>query len=207
MKRISLGIILGASAILLLLLFTQRSWIPAIKNIFKPAPVLIEQTPTIIREIKAIGQLVTITIFDEVVVDSIKLRPPSLTEKIFRTGTPIPLTALSKDQLVMVAKGKVMAGVRIDKLTDQSSRVQGDTLFIRLPEAEILDVIVNPSDFSTFAETGEWSGSEVALVKAQAKRKLMARALQQNVLERGRQQAVRVMQGIVAKGSFTVIIE
>lgn len=207
MKRISLGIILGASAILLLLLFTQRSWIPAFKNIFKSAPVLIEQTPTIIREIKSIGQLVTVTVFDEVVVDSIKLRPPTLSEKIFRAGTPIPLTSLSRDQLVMVASGKVMAGVRIDQLSEQAARVQGDTLFIRLPEAEILEVIVNPSDFSTFAETGEWSGSEVALVKAQAKRKLIQRALQQKVLERSRQQAVRVLQGIVAKGKVTVIIE
>jgi hypothetical protein len=207
MKRISIGFIIGGAAVLVLLLFTQRQWLPAIKNIFQPAPVLIEETPTVIREIKAIGQLVTITLFDEVVVDSIKLRPPTLSEKILRAGTPIPLSTLSRDQLVLIARGKVMAGVSLQKLHEAQTRITGDTLVLTLPPAEIIDVIVNPSDFDSFAETGSWTGAEVALVKAQAKRKLIQRALQQQVLDRARTQAVKVVQGIVGKGKIKVVVQ
>ena len=48
--------------------------------------------------------------------------------------------------------------------------VSGDSVSVRLPQARILDMITNPSDFSTFTETGTWSNEAVTAVKLKARR-------------------------------------
>ena len=41
-------------------------WLPSLKNI-RSQPVIIENTPVLIKEINEMAQLCTITVFDEVV--------------------------------------------------------------------------------------------------------------------------------------------
>ena len=77
--------------------------------------------PAVINQIKPLGQLHTASYFLSTVVD-----------------TQMPIGALNQIQRVLlVACGKVDAGVDLSKLQQQDIITSGDKVTIRLPEAEI----------------------------------------------------------------------
>jgi hypothetical protein len=80
--------------------------------------------------------------------------------------------------------------------------VEEDSVTIRLPQAEILEVIVNPSGFSTFSETGVWSPDAVNLVKAKAKRVIEYRAVQKNILQMAESRSRMLMENFLRSAGF-----
>jgi hypothetical protein len=85
-----------------------------------PTPTIIV-LPTVINQIKPLGQLHTASYFLSTVVD-----------------TQMPVGALNQVQRVLlVACGKVDAGIDLSKLQPQNIITDGDKVAIRLPEAEI----------------------------------------------------------------------
>jgi Protein of unknown function (DUF4230) len=85
-----------------------------------PTPTIIV-LPTVINQIKPLGQLHTASYFLSTVVD-----------------TQMPVGALNQIQRVLlVACGKVDAGIDLSKLEQQNIITTGDKVTIRLPEAEI----------------------------------------------------------------------
>ncbi|HTN05277.1 DUF4230 domain-containing protein [Agriterribacter sp.] len=85
-------------------------------------------------------------------------------------------------RLVIIGRGKLIAGADLKKLNAQSIFAEGDSISLILPAAEILDVIMNPSDFETFSETGEWASEAVTAVKIKARTKMIERSVQQGIL-------------------------
>ncbi len=85
-----------------------------------PTPTIIV-LPTVINQIKPLGQLHTASYFLSTVVD-----------------TQMPVGALSQIQRVLlVGCGQVDAGIDLSKLEPQDIKTSGDTVIIRLPQAEI----------------------------------------------------------------------
>ena len=115
-------------------------------------PLTIDDTPVIVTKIRSLGQLTTACYYDEMVLTSSKQNSFSAS----------PLGSLARDSfgkdvddhLVIIAKGTVRAGVDLMDMTEEDIRFAGDTAWIRLPAPQYLDIIVNPSDFEVFAETG-----------------------------------------------------
>jgi hypothetical protein len=86
-----------------------------------PTPTTIV-LPTVINQIKPLGQLHTASYFLSTVVD-----------------TQMPVGALNQIQRVLlVACGKVDAGIDLSKLQPQDIITTGDRVTIRLPQAEVL---------------------------------------------------------------------
>jgi hypothetical protein len=86
-----------------------------------PTPTTIV-LPTVINQIKPLGQLHTASYFLSTVVD-----------------TQMPVGALNQIQRVLlVACGKVDAGIDLSKLQPQDIITTGDKVTIRLPQAEVL---------------------------------------------------------------------
>jgi Protein of unknown function (DUF4230) len=162
--------------------------LPSLGSLFKPKRVLIDNTPVLVEEVKKLSQLVTITAFDEVVVQESKTNM----RLINSPGTMIPLQTTGK--LVLIGRGKVMAGINLAKLTAADCFVKGDSVSMRLPAAEVLNTIMNPSDFETFAETGTWTPEDVTAVKLKAKDKMIARALQQQILSKAAAKSQQVVE-------------
>ena len=178
MKKIGRTILWVAVLVLAYWVLNRFNLLPSIGSIFKPKPVLIDNTPILVEEVKKLSQLVTITLFDEVVIQQEKTD----TKYLNNPEAIIPLPYQSMAKLVLVGRGKVMAGINFTKLTEKDCYINGDSVSIRLPAAEILTVVMNPSDFETFSETGNWSPEDVTAVKLKAKDKLINRAIQQNIL-------------------------
>ena len=85
---------------------------------------------------------------------------------------------------MVVGSGKVRAGFDLSNLSESDFQCEGDTLYLNLPEAEILDVIVNPSDKRIFASNGDWSQKEVNDIMADVRNKIEQDAIKHGVLDR-----------------------
>ncbi|MGI8584455.1 MAG: DUF4230 domain-containing protein [Chitinophagaceae bacterium] len=184
-------VILGI-LLVIIFLFQKINWLPSFGNLFKSEPIIIDNTPILIKEINNLSQLITITAFDEVVMDSSK--------KIKRLrGEFFPHPA---SKIILIAKGKVMAGVDLKKLLDEDIRIKKDTISILLPPAQILNTILNPSDFETFAETGEWSTDEVTQIKVRMRAKIIQRAMEQNLLLKAAIRCKMIMENFLRNAGF-----
>lgn len=170
-----------------------RSW----EAIFAARPMSIDKTPILIKEIKSIGQLITYTSYDEVVADSVIVTRGSAFVNAFNRLSPVPLLPSADKQLVLIVRGKVLVGTDLSMLTDTSVAIKNDTVTLFLPKPKIFEAIVNPSDFETFVEKGNWTSKEVMLVKIKARRKLEARALQQNILAKADIKAKAILQNFL----------
>lgn len=169
--------------------------LPSMRNIFAPKSIVIDETPILIKEIKSIGQLITYSLTDEVVADTtIKTRGSGFVNGFNKF---IPVLPSADKQLVLIGRGKILIGTNLTLLTDSSISIKNDTVSIHLPPVQILDAILNPSDFETFVEKGQWSNEEVILVKAKARRKMIEHAIQQNILPKADAKAKAIVENFL----------
>jgi hypothetical protein len=190
--------ILPAIAIIAALwLFRKCSNVPSLRNIFAEKPVIIDETPILIKEVKSIGQLITYSAIDEVVADSVIVNKAAVIGKTLNRFSPIPVFPYWEKKLVLIGKGKVLAGVNLALLHDSSIAITNDTVRVTLPKAEILDAILNPSDFETFVEKGNWTSGEVLLVKQQAKRKIIDRANKNKIVDKAALKARAIIESFI----------
>lgn len=203
-------LLIAVIAVVAVLLLLKTNWLSSFKNIFKAQPVVIDNTPILIKEINELAQLCTITAYDEVVVDSTVIQPKSAVEMIlpdFSKFSGLPVTG---KRIVIIGKGQVTAGVDLKKLQPQHFFILEDSIALTLPSPEILDAIINPSGFETFDEMGEWSSEAVNAVKIKARNKMIERALQQKILEQAGQRSITLMENFLRSAGFkkvTVVIE
>ncbi|HRO47100.1 DUF4230 domain-containing protein [Agriterribacter sp.] len=183
--------------VLVVLTLLNMKWLPSFKSIFKAQPVTIENTPILIKEINELAQLCTITAFDEVVADSVVMKMKSPIETLLPDLSGFGNLPVTGKRLVLIGKGKIIAGVDLRKLNEQSVFAEGDSVSIILPAAEILDAIMNPADFETFSETGEWSSEAVTAVKIKARTKMIERSVEQGILTRANARSIVLIENFL----------
>jgi hypothetical protein len=183
-------------------LFQRIKWLPSFSDLFKSKPLEIDNTAIVIKEINALSQLVTITAYNEVVVDEVIKGSSLFNNPVVPTLLNIPDLRYSDKKLVLIGKGKVLAGIDLAKLTDKDVFVKDDSVSVKLPKALILQVIINPSDFETFEETGTWTDVEARAVKLKLRDKLIITALRQNILPQAAAKAKLVMENFLSSAGF-----
>lgn len=138
--------------------------LPSAGDLFATRPVQIDQTALIVKDIQPLAQLVTLSVYDEIVVDSIVSLPGiSVIQPLMPLIIP-RVSSLSKS-IVIIGKTVTHVGVDLQKLTVNDIRVAGDSVYLTLPTAQVLDVILNPSDVEIFIEKGSWSPQTIAALK------------------------------------------
>jgi Protein of unknown function (DUF4230) len=194
LPKIAKAVLLLVMAWLLLRLFNI---VPSFGNLFRSQPVLIEDSPILIKEIKPLAELTTIISYDEVVVDSVKVTDKNVKLELFNQILPAPLLPNVIPRIVIIGKGKVIAGIDLKAMPDSNIVIRKDSVHLVLPDARILDVIINPSDFETFDEDGDWSAAEVQAIKSRAKDKLLQRALNRQILQKANAKGKAVMENFL----------
>lgn len=200
-RRLSLVLLLVTILLAAIFLLQRYTTLPSLKDLFSEQPVTIDQSPLLVKQIKEMAQLMTIEFYDEVVVDSSKngVRLLSPGGGLF----PIPPLMLpGSASLVLVVKGRVLAGIDLQQVREQNIQTFKDSIFIQLPQAQILDVIINPSGVETFAEKGNWTPKEVTAVKLKARQKMITDAHEQNVLQRANEKAKSVVENLLRSSGF-----
>lgn len=212
-KLITYGVI-----ILLLLVggYVALVKLKLLPNIFESKPVVIAETAVLVKEVKTIAELFSACQYDELTIDSVYYSQTTLgkiasfTDKYLTLVTPIiSHTTDDKDKkLVYVVKGRVYAGFDLGMISDSSFRINGDTLQIKLDQPKIMDVVVNPSDFTTFIEEGSWSFEEAKAVKLKAVEKFKQRALEKGILETTRKNGIKSLESFYKSLGFkSVVVE
>lgn len=140
--------------------------VPSLKDLFRSQKVTIEQTGVWVKEIKALAQLVTVSAYDELVADTTR----SLLPEFFRVPSVfppvvLPRSVLGERKLVMVGKTTTHVGINMQHLKGTDIIVLEDSIHLTLPRAQVLDVILNPSDVDVFIEEGAWNQEAIAALK------------------------------------------
>jgi hypothetical protein len=181
------------------LLLQQIKWLPSFKDVFKSQPLEIDNTPLVIKEINALAQLITITAYNEVVIEQTIKGAPVFSGPLVPS---LPGMRFPDKKIILIGKGMVLAGVDLAKLSDKDISVKGDSVALKLPKALLLQVILNPSDFETFEETGVWTDDEVRVVKQKLKDKLIITVLRQNIIQKAGDKAKLIMENFLQDAGF-----
>ena len=163
----------------------------------------IDDTPVIVTKIRSLGELTTACYYDEIVLNQTKQNAfsSSALGSLAREG----LGKDVDDHLVIIAKGTVRAGVDLMDMTEEDIRFVGDTAYIRLPAPQYLDVIVNPSDFEVFAETGKWTHEEVTGLQETARTRLLMGADHYGLKSKAYAGAMDAVTELLAASGYTYI--
>ena len=165
-------------------------------------PLTIDDTPVIVTKIRSLGELTTACYYDEMVLSRTK-------QNAFSSSALGSLAeGLGKDvddHLVLIAKGTVRAGLDLMDMTEEDVRFVGDTAYIRLPAPQYLDVIVNPSDFEVFAETGKWTHEEVTGLQETARTRLLMGADHYGLKSRAYAGAMDAVTELLVASGYTYI--
>ena len=162
----------------------------------------IGDTPVIVTKIRSLGELTTACYYDEMVLSWTK-------QNAFSSSALGSLAeGLGKDvddHLVLIAKGTVRAGLDLMDMREEDVRFVGDTAWIRLPAPQYLDVIVNPSDFEVFAETGKWTHEEVTVLQETARTRLLMGADHYGLKSKAYAGAMDAVTELLAASGYTHI--
>lgn len=192
-------LLIAAVILLIIFLFQRINWLPSFKDIFSSKPVLIEETPIIITEINTLAQLITVTFTDEVVMDTAKIGNglPSLLPTALGT-----ILTPGIDKLVIIGRGKVLAGTDLKNLNEKDIVVTGDSIHVNVPKAVILQTIMNPSGFETFSEEGTWSPDAVTALKIKIRNTIEQHAIQQNILHQADERCKNIIENFLRNTGF-----
>jgi hypothetical protein len=149
-----------------------------LSNPFEEKKVYIFETPTIVKEIKSIAELYSVCYYDQLIVDSIRKEITTADAAINFFGG----NSSTKTKLVLMATAKVFAGYDLSKLDSTDISANDSILTIHLPAPQIIDIVMNPSDVSTYIEEGVWTMGEVKKVKDKAIKMFRKRALEKGIL-------------------------
>ncbi|MBQ5778447.1 MAG: DUF4230 domain-containing protein [Paludibacteraceae bacterium] len=173
---------------------------------FKSDNLKIDETANVVKEIKNISEFTSACFYEEIILQEKKTSnvvDNSIVNEI--AGFFGKKEGLITDEIVIIAKGKVRAGFNLKKMSEDDIHINGDTLTINLPEAEIFDVIVNPSDFDIYIENGIWDEQKVAALKNKAVTKIQEDALSDGILVKASQSGVKRLSEMFKAFGFSVV--
>ena len=191
------------AAVLLLVVLIMAALLFLRGNRKEKHVLTIDDTPVIVTKIRSLGELTTACYYDEIVLTGTK-------QNVFSSS---PLGSIARDgfgkdvddHLVIIAKGTVRAGIDLMEMTDDRLRFSGDTVFVRLPAPQYLDIIVNPSDFEVFAESGKWTHEQVTGLQDTARQRLLMGADHYGLKSKAYEGAMEAVTDLLLASGYTYI--
>ncbi len=175
--HIPLKYVLAGAVVLALVLFLLLHL-----GVRRQRTLAIEQTETLVDQVRRIGELSSAGYYEELVLTD---RDESYLAEVKRATGLNRLTG--NDDFVIICKGRVRAGYDFTKMGPDDFSVSGDTLRLTLPPVEILDVVINPTDYELFA--GHRTHEETVGLVLQAKQRLRADAIRAGILDQAERSA------------------
>ena len=206
MNKKTIGLIIKASiAIAIIIVIALVIFFFAKKGAFDKE-LSIDQTANVVTEIKKISEFTSACYYEEIILRETKtsaVADNAVGNKI--AGLFGKSEGLMKDEIVIVANGKVRAGFNLDNLDENRLTISGDTLSINLPKAEIFDVIVNPSDFDIYIEDGTWDHEKVTEIENKAIDQIKADALKDGIMDKATKSGVKRLSEMFKSFGYSVV--
>ena len=175
-------LVILALALLLWLVFQRYLRRPAAERGLR-----IDKTAAVVEQVRRMGELSSAGFYEELVLTD---RDDSYLGELRRLDG-VRRIAGSGD-FVIICKGRVRAGFDLTKMKPSDFSVSGDTLRVTLPPVEVLDVIINPTDYEHFS--GHRTHEETVGIILQARQRLRADAAQAGALDQAEASGVASLQ-------------
>ena len=201
-KRIGNFLLFAVMIVLVIWLFFKIKNLPSISNLFKPKNIEIQNTPVVVKQIQALAQLVTVSMYEELVVDS------NATDKKILNLPLLPDITLRNDAKTLVVVGKITTHVGVDMQKLSTGDISGttDSIHILLPAAEVLDAIINPSGVTVFIEQGEWNNQAVINLKNKIRYIAIADAQSRGLLSQSEVKARQIITGFFTAAGYKKVV-
>lgn len=162
----------------------------------------IDKTANVVEEVKKIGQFTTSCYYEEVPLRDLRIDTVERSG-IFGIGAG---KSFKENEIVIVGKGRVRAGFDLSKLQADDINVHGDTLEMVLPQVEMFDIMMNPSDFTTEYESGTWSHELTKPLKERAKVQLENNALEFGILQKAEESGLKRLETLFRTFGFNTVL-
>lgn len=165
--------------------------LPGYLDLFKKNGPKMANTALIVEDVKECAKLFSQTFFDEIIF-----------KRIHKSKSMFG----SDDELIFIAKGKCYAGTDLSKMSKDDIRlIDSVTCEVTLPQSEILETIVNPTDFFIYKEEGYWAENYKAtqVVKNEAVIRLKRLAQNSEILVKANTKAKKIMTDFMKSIGFT----
>ena len=162
----------------------------------------IDDTANVVEKIKKISEFTTACYYEEFVLKEGKKEASKLegVAKFVKVQADSTL-----NEIVILSKGTVRAGYNLSKISATDLIISNDTITISLPEPEIFDVILNPSDYEFFVREGKWSHEEITAIQSTAKDRVLNDAMNAGILEKADVVGKERIQGLFKTFGFNVV--
>ena len=110
------------------------------------------------------------------------------------------------NEIILIGRGRVRAGFDLAKIGENDLNVHGDTLEMTLPQPEVFDIIMNPSDFTTEYEKGTWSHELLKPVKERAKVELEQNAIDYGILTKAEENGLKRLEALFKTFGFNTVV-
>lgn len=195
-----------------------------VTKFFHRDPLAIEKTANVVEEVKKIGEFTTACYYEEIALndsyeDSATFMGRKASDVAGKATKKIGLGFASKfaskataaattshNEIVLIGKGRVRAGFDLSKIEEGDINVHGDTLELVLPPAEVFEIIMNPSDFTTEYEKGTWSHELTKPIKEQAKIELEQNAIEYGILAKAEESGLKRLEDLFRTFGFNTIL-
>lgn len=141
----------------------------------------IDNTANVVEKIRKISEFTTACYYEEAVLKNSKVEAGE--QNLLMSFANIEADSVFSE-VVILAKGRVRAGYDLSKVSADEIKIGGDSISIVLPQPEIFDVIVNPSDYEMYIEEGKWSHEEISALQSEYRDALKASSLESGILEK-----------------------
>lgn len=162
------------------------------------SPLTIDKTENVVSEIKRISEFTTACFYEEktLIESHYQIVETPVYKKAESDNKVMNLLGIQQKQLdsvvvdsvlaqiAYITHGKVRAGYNLSRINDDGLLIKGDTLTINLPDVEIFDIIVNPSDLEEFDRYGEWTEDEITVIVSKAKEEIKQDAIDFGIMEK-----------------------
>lgn len=175
----------------------------------------IDDTANVITEIRKISEFTTACYYGETAMVGDKyFRPKEFVDsRIFKFADKFIPDSVSMVKYAYIVRGKVRAGYDLSNMSSEDLSLSGDTLFVRLPDPEILDAIVNPGDIDLFdvhgivrgLDTMVWSDKDEKQVIRNARRDFMKDALDSGLLEKAESNGIKELEACFKAFGFKFV--
>jgi len=192
-------------------------------NFLAKKQIQLKNTAVVVQETKKIAQLFSCKFYSEIAIDSTKylytdkvdyknslLSFINTSKKVYDKKADLKesMSSYSKTQykdsieakIVLIASGNCYAGSDLDKMKIVSS--VKDSINLTIPNAQILNTVVNPSDFTIFYDDGNWSKEEVVALKQRARKRIKSFALKNKIIDKANKRTLKLLTNFLESVGF-----
>ena len=185
--------------VLIVLVLLGFLWLTWRGRIVESRGLQIDKTAAVVEQVRRIGELSSAGFYEELVLTDQddtylgELRHVNGIRRIAGSG-----------DFVIICKGRVRAGFDLTKMKPSDFYVSGDTLRVTLPPVEVLDVIINPTDYEHFS--GHRTHEETVGIILQAKQRLRSDAVEAGVLDQAEASGVNGLHRLFSSLGYREVI-